>query len=217
MAKLFITVLFLLAACLIMYLLHKLVLKTSYSRDMRYFHNRYIVALFLGMAALFNTFTFSLVLMLVDFIINHEALTDFWALVMPERRYEVVYLILVLVLINILVMLLAAILFFVVKSVFKNHMYIYNVSKLSISEQLAHFPWTFTGFVYGENEEDGSYELNDLGFTMGFWAKRMKNAMLILFGVELIFLLIAVFLEAETLANMANNFVQGWYMLPKAG
>lgn len=217
MAKLFITVLFLLAACLIMYLLHKLVLKTSYSRDMRYFHNRYIVALFLGMAALFNTFTFSLVLMLVDFIINHEALTDFWALVMPERRYEVVYLILVLVLINILVMLLAAILFFVVKSVFKNHMYIYNVSKLSISEQLAHFPWTFTGFVYGENEEDGSYELNDLGFIMGFWAKRMKNAMLILFGVELIFLLIAVFLEAETLANMANNFVQGWYMLPMAG
>ena len=134
MAKLFVTVLFLLAACLIMYLLHKLVLKTSYSRDMRYFHNRYIVALFLGMAALFNTFTFSLVLMLVDFIINHEALKDFWALVMPERRYEVVYLILVLVMINILVMLLAAILFFVVKSVFKNHMYIYNVSRLSISQ-----------------------------------------------------------------------------------
>ncbi|MBQ8734642.1 MAG: hypothetical protein IJY75_01450, partial [Bacteroidaceae bacterium] len=47
---------------------------------------------------LFNTFTYSLVLMLVDLIINNEALADFWSFVMPERRYEVVYLILVLVL-----------------------------------------------------------------------------------------------------------------------
>ena len=131
MAKLFITVLFLLAACLIMYLLHKIILKTSYDRDMRYFHNRYIVTFFLFLVTFFNTFTFSLVLMLVDFIINHEALQDFWAFVMPERRYEVVYLILVLLLINILIMLFAAILFFIIKNIFKNHMSIYNVSKLS--------------------------------------------------------------------------------------
>ena len=184
MGKLFVTVLFLLAACLIMYLLHKLVLKTSYDRDMRFFHNRYIVALFLFLLIFFNTFTFSLALTLADFVINHEALQDFWAFVMPERRYEVVYLMLVLLLINILIMLLVAILLFIVRSIFKNHMSIYNVSKLSFNEQLAHFPWIFTGFVYGENEEEGSYELNDLGFTMGFWAKRMKNVLLILFGVE---------------------------------
>lgn len=217
MGKLFVTVLFLLAACLIMYLLHKLVLKTSYDRDMRFFHNRYIVALFLFLLIFFNTFTFSLALTLADFVINHEALQDFWAFVMPERRYEVVYLMLVLLLINILIMLLVAILLFIVRSIFKNHMSIYNVSKLSFNEQLTHFPWIFTGFVYGENEEEGSYELNDLGFTMGFWAKRMKNVLLILFGVEMIFLLIAVFSPKEALANVANNFVQGWYMLPMAG
>ena len=217
MTKLFITVLFLLAACLMMCLIHKIILKTSYDRDMRCFHNRYIVAFLLFLVIFFNTFTFSMVLMLVDFIINLEALQGFWAIVMPERRYEVVYLILVLLMINILIMIFAAVLFFITKTIFKNRTYVYDVSKLSMGEKLFHFPWTFTGLVYGENEENGSYELNDLGFTMGFWAKRMKYAMLILFGAELIFLLVAVFSEAETLANMANNFVQGWYMLPMAG
>lgn len=217
MAKLLITILFLLAACLVMYLLHKLVLKTSYSKDLRFFHNRYLVGLFLMLVILFNTFTFSLILMLVDAIINNEALADFWSAVMPERRYEVVYLILMLVLVNVLTMLLTAILFAVIKFVFRNQMYIYDVSKLSFSEQLKHFPWIFTGWVYSENEEDETYQVTDRGFTMSFWAKRMKNAMLILGAAEMIFLLVAVFITSESLANMAVNFVQGWYMLPIGG
>lgn len=203
--------------CLIMYLFHKLILRTSYSREVRFFHNRYLVGLFLLLAAMFNTFTFSLILLLVDKVINYEPLSDFWSIVMPERRYEVVYLILMIVLVNLLTMFLVLLLFLVIKAIFRRKQEIYHVSGLSLAEQLRHFPWIFTGMLYCENEDDGTYQVTDRGFTMSFWAKRMKYAMLILGGAEMIFLLAAVFASTEKLADVAVNFVQGWYMLPIGG
>lgn len=217
MIKLLITSLFLVGVCFLMYLLHKLVLLTAYPKEMRYFHNRCLVGLFLMLAVLFNTVTFSKILLLVDAVINSEALEDFWSFVLPERRYEVVYLILMILLVNLLVLVLTTLLLAGIKLLFSRKMEIVTVSGMTLVGKLKHVPWVFTEMFYQEREEDGTYQVTDRGFTMHFWAKRMKNGMLLLGGGELIFLLLVVFGDSEALAKMAINFVQGWYLLPMGG
>ncbi len=216
MTKLLYTTLFLLLAAGLGYLIHKLVEKTKYDLVERYLHCRYIAAFLLFLVIFFNNITFSLVLMLADGIINHQALSGIWSTVMPERRYEVVYLVLILAILNLLMVLAAAILFFIVRKIFENHTQPLDVRKASFSDILRHLPWLFVGMVYEEDEETGFYTLTHRGYIMSFWAKRMKIIPLLLGLGEMVFLLAAIFIESDFLALRAVNLVKGWYMLPVA-
>lgn len=217
MFKLIIYIIFLLAVCGIAWLCHKMVSASRYDRELRYLHCRYLAAYFILLAVLYNRYTFSYILLLVDKVINLEVLQSFWNTVLPMRRFELVYLVLSFLLTNMLLIVITGILFLLVKFFFRKKTQYLDVRDMDLMERILHLPWAATSCFYKEDEDEGVFRVTERGFTMSLWAKRMKYVFLFLGLLELIFLTVGIFSSAEFYVRHAVVLVQGWYLLPVAG
>ena len=72
MLKLMIYIIFLLAVCGLAWLCHRLVRAGRYDLGERYLHCRYLAAYFILLAVLYNRYTFSYILLLLDRVINFD-------------------------------------------------------------------------------------------------------------------------------------------------
>lgn len=217
MLKLIIYIIFLLAICGFAWLCHRMVRASRYDLGERYLHCRYLAAYFILLAVLYNRYTFSYILLLLDQVINFEPLQGFWNVVLPMRRFELVYLVLSFILSNLWFIIIAGILFLVVRFIFHGSCQYIDVKEMDLPGRLCHLPWAVTSCFFREAENDGVFRVTEKGFTMSLWAKRMKYVFFLLGMGEIIFLTVGIFSSSEFYIEHAVILVQGWYLLPAAG
>lgn len=217
MLKLIIYIVFLLAVCGLAWLCHKIVRSSIYDRGERYLHCRYLAAYVILLAVLYNRYTFTYVLLLIDKLINFEPIQVFWNTVLPMRRFELVYLVLSFILSNLMLIIITGILFLIVRFVFHKKTQFIDVREMDFTERLRHLPWAVTACFYKEDEEEGIFRVTDRGFTMSLWVKRMKYIFFLLAIAEIIFLTVGIFSSSEFYMEHGVTLFQGWYLLPGAG
>ena len=217
MLKLVIYIIFLLAVCGLAWLCHRMVRASRYDLGERYLHCRYLAAYFILLAVLYNRYTFSYILLLLDRVINFEPLQGFWNAVLPMRRFELVYLVLSFILSNLLLLVITGMLFLTVRFLFRRSTRYIDVREMDLPERLRHLPWAATSGFYRENEDEEVFRVTEKGFTMSLWAKWMKYVFFLLGMAEVIFLTVGIFSSSEFYIEHAVILVQGWYLLPVAG
>ena len=210
-------IIFLLAVCGLAWLCHRLVRAGRYDLGERYLHCRYLAAYFILLAVLYNRYTFSYILLLLDQVINFEPFQGFWNVVLPMRRFELVYLVLSFILSNLLLIVITGILFLAVRFLFRRSTQYIDVREMDLPERLRHLPWAATSCFYREDEDEGVFRVTEKGFTMSLWAKWMKYAFFLLGMAEIIFLTVGIFSSSEFYIEHAVTLVQGWYLLPAEG
>ena len=216
MTKLIVYISFLLAVLALFVLVNLLIRKAAYSRESRYCQIREIAAFLIFTAVMTNRYAFSGHLFAANMLINAKPLAPFWRFVMPEREYELIYLLLSLLITNLLFMLLAEAVFGFVKNVFQKTDVI-TFSKLEGAEKLIHLPWAVNDVFYAVDDESGRYQVTNRGFTISIWAKWMKYAFLIIGLLEIVFLSIGIFRSTPFIIDNGMDLAKGWYLLPAAG
>ena len=188
--------LFLLAAALLFRGLSSVFRKMAYPIEQRYLHCRMVPALLLVFLAAANVFTLSYPLELLDNIINSYALSGFFSAVLPNRAYELEYMMLVQLGLNLMVMLLAIIVVFIVKRIFRNRTAFHDIEDDYGASRLMHLPWLFVRNYYTERE--GGACLNGKGFTAGIWMRGLKSSFAILWVLELLVIAFSILWGTDT-------------------
>lgn len=213
--KILFFVLFLLAAAAVFVLENKLIQKLAYPITQRYLHCRIIVAVLLMLLALTNVYTVSYLLEFLDSIINAPGLSNFFTNVLPNRAYELVYMLLVLLGLNLLASLLVTVVILITKLVFSRKTeYVHADDYYGIAKVL-HLPWMAAQRVY--DDEEAPPRLNGTGFTMGIWVKGFKWAFAIVWILEMIALAVSILWGDDNWNARMLLATKSWYLLPMAG
>lgn len=213
--KILIFALFLLAAGFLFYALNGLFRKLAYPMEQRYLHCRLIPALLLVYLAAANVFTLSYPLELLDSIINSNALSQFFSIVLPNRAYELEYMLLVQLGLNLMVMLLSAVVILITKLIFRNQTGFVDIDDHYGIGRAAHLPWLLARIYY--SEQDGSVRLNGKGFTAGVWARGLKASFAILWVMELLCVAVSILWGGDTWNETLLTVTKNWYLLPMVG
>ena len=217
MIKLLSYIAFLLAVCGIYWCVHTVIRASRYAKEERYLHCRYLAVYLAALFVLCNRYTFTYWLLAVDKIINFRPLQAFWNLVLPMRRFELVYLVVTLLIVNLMLLLGVGILFLIMRIIFPAGGSFLDTQDMGWMQKAVHFPWVVTNNVSEMNKEEGKYQVTARGFIMSLWAERMKYVFALLQAAEIIFISVGIYSASEWFAAHTVNLVEGWYMLPIAG
>lgn len=207
--------LFLAAVAVVFVLLHRAVRKTAYPLAARYLHCRLIPAVLLALLVLTNVYTVSYPLEWLDNLINHPVLANFFQMILPNRAYELIYMLLVLVGLNIIVLLLVEAVLLLTKLIFLRAGRFVDIEGYTGFSRVLHLPWLMTGWVY--DYQNGEARLNGRGATAGLWAGGMKRVFLILWIAELLAMAASILWGTEDWNTVLLSVSKSWYLLPMAG
>lgn len=213
--KILIFALFLLAAGFVFFGLTRVMQSLAYPLEQRYLHCRMIPGLLIVLLIAANVFTLSYPLELLDSIINSQALAGFFSALLPNRAYELEYMLLIQLGLNLMVMVLAIVTVLIIKLVFSRKTNFEDIDNFYGVSRLLHFPWLLARKVY--TQQDGTVRLSGKGFTMGIWAGGMKNAFGILWGLEIACVAASILWGGEDWNEMLLTVTKSWYLLPMAG
>ena len=217
MIKMVLFCVFLIASFLLLYLLHLPIMALRYRLGERYLHNRYICALVVAVFVLCNRLSYPYLLLGSEHLINLPQMQGLWGVILPLRRFELLYFLLNYLLTNMMVLSGAGLLLLIIRILFFRHREYLDVSSEVIGRKLLHLPWYLTSFFYKENEEaEDEYHVTDHGFTISLWARRMKYIFLLLGILEVVAMTVSVFSVPESVPFLLP-VVEGFYMLPVVG
>lgn len=207
--------LFLLAVGLLFVLLNSRIRNMAYPQHQRFLHCRLILVLFAALLALANVYTISYPLQLLDNLISLPQVASLLSIVLPNRSYELEYMLLVLIGLNLLLMLFVMLVMGITKLVFcKKTDYIDIEDHYGIGKFL-HFPWIIVDKLY-ENQE-GGIRLIKKSVTLGIWVKGFKWSFASLWIAETLVLAVSVLWGTDDWNDFLLNVVKSWYLLPMAG
>ena len=207
--------LFIAAAGMVFWGLNGVIRKLAYHKEQRYLHCRLILAVPLVLLAAANVYTVSGPLKLLDRIINAPVLAYFFNLILPNRSYELVYMLLVLLGLNLAVTVLVITVISVVKLIFIRYQSFLDLRDAPWTDRLLHLPWLLTGWFY--EDRNGSVRLNGRGFAMGIWVKGFKRSFLILWILETVVMGVSILWGSESWNGLMLTVSKSWYLLPMAG
>lgn len=207
--------LFLIAVGLVLWLLNKLVVKLAYDRSARYLHCRIIPVVFLTVVLVANVYTSSELLTFLDKIVNSPLLARIFDLILPNRAYELVYMLLIIIGLNIAIIPLVALVICATQLILSRWERFVDIRDYDGFDKVLHLPWLLAAFFY--TEEDGEVHLNHRGFTLGLWAKWMKYAFTVLLAGELILLGASILWGTKEWNSTVLTLSKSWYMIPMAG
>ena len=213
--KIVLFTLFLLAMGLIFWGLNWIIRRLSYEPTKRYLHSRLILAIFLVMLAATNVYTFSYMLKAVDAVINAPQLANFYMTVLPNRAYELLYMLLSLLGVNLGMAVILIVTILVTKLIFRKKQQYLAIDDYIGFERILHLPWLITDKFYEERNDQP--ELNSLGFSIGIWAKGIKFAFLILTVCEVILFACSILWGTDDWNETMLLLAKSWYLLPAAG
>lgn len=171
--------------------------------------------LVLMLLVLTNVYTVSYLLEFLDKIINAPGLSNFFTNVLPNRTYELVYMLLVLLGLNLLASLLVTVVILITKLIFSRKTeYVHADDYYGISK-LLHLPWMVVQSVY--DDEEAPPRLNGNGFTMGVWVKGFKWAFAIVWIPEMVALAVSILWGDDNWNAWTLLATKNWYLLPMAG
>lgn len=213
--KILLFLLFLAACAGVFWCLDRIIRKLAYSRDRRYLHCRTIPAVFLALLAAANVYTISAPLELLNSIINAPVLAYFFNLVLPNRAYDLVYMMLVLLGLNLAAMVLVIACLGFLRLAFLGRNSFVDLQDAPILDKLRHLPWLAAGKFY--DNSSGAIRLTGQGFAMGIWVKGFKRAFAILWILQMLVLGGSILWGSESWNTVLLAVTKSWYLLPMAG
>lgn len=213
--KILFFLLFLLACAGVFWSLDQIIRRMAYRKSQRYLHCRTVPAVFLTLLMAANVYTISYPLDLLNRIINSPLLAYFFSLVLPNRSYQLVYMLLVLLGLNLAAMLLVISCLGVLRLAFLRSTGFLDLTDAPLKDKLLHLPWLAAHFFYDGN--NGSIRLNGRGFTMGIWVKGFKRTFAILWALQILVLGGSILWGSESWNTFLLSVTKSWYLLPMVG
>ena len=213
--KILFFLLFLLACAGVFWSLDQIIRRMAYRKSQRYLHCRTVPAVFLALLMAANVYTISFPLDFLNRIINSPLLAYFFNLVLPNRSYQLVYMLLVLLGLNLAAMLLVISCLGVLRLAFLRSTGFLDLTDAPLKDKLLHLPWVAAHFFYDGN--NGSIRLNGRGFTMGIWVKGFKRTFAICWALQMMVLGGSILWGSEGWNTFLLSVTKSWYLLPMVG
>lgn len=209
-------IVFLLLCTVIFVLAHLPIRLMRYKIDERFLHCRTIAGFAILILISGNRITLPFIIRGLDWVVSKSALTMFFDRFMPQRNYELIYMILIILLMNIGMLICADLVAGIIRLIFKNNEYV-GTQDMSYVERILHFPWVLADALYSEVEGGNRREVSRRGCVWHHWAASMKKAFVVMGVLEIAALSVVVIAGSNELAETLRNITMGWYMLPVAG
>ncbi len=213
--KILLFILFLLVVGAAFFGLSKLIGKAAYDKEKRYLHCRIIIAVLLTEFAFANVYTLPYALQVMNRVINSNVLAGFFSFVLPNRSYDLLYMLLSMIGLNLAITILVMVAVYLTKRLFFVRTDFVDTDDYYGLQRILHFPWLIVRKFY--DYEDDRIKLNSRGFAMGIWAKGMKNAFLVLWLLEVLVVAYSVLWGSEAWNTTVLSVSKAWYLLPMAG
>lgn len=206
--------LFLLLVGLVFFLLNRLVRKMAYPLTKRFLHCRIIPIVFVVLLAATNVYTVSYPLQILDKIINSPQAALVLNFVLPNRSYQLEYMLLVIIGLNLAVMALLLLVIGITKLIFCRRQSFVDIDDYYGFGKVLRFPWLFIRGFY--EEQDDSRRLNGKGVTLGIWVKGFKWAFAALWIIEALTVSVSVLWGKDDWNDLLLSVTKSWYLLPMA-
>ena len=213
--KILFFILFLAACAGVFWCQDRIIRRMAYRKEQRYLHCRTIPVVFLILLVAGNVYTVTYPLQLLDKIINAPALAYFFNLILPNRSYELIYLLLVLLGLNLAAMLAVIVSLILVRLVFWGRNSFVNLQNASLKEKLLHLPWLVAGLFY--DDQNGFIRLNGRGFAMGIWVKGFKRSFAVVWALQILVMGGSILWGSQQWNTLVLSVTKSWYLLPMAG
>ena len=207
--------LFLLAAGCLFVLLNQVIRKMAYPIFQRYLHCRLIPIVLVVLLAVTNVYTISYPLQLLDNIINSLQAAPFLSFILPNRSYELEYMLLIHLGLNVAVMALFILVIGITKLVFSGKETFVDIEDYYGFGKVLRFPWFFIRNLYEAGEEN--IRLSGKGVTLGIWIKGFKWAFAGLWIAEVLTVAISILWGSDNWNTFLLTVTKSWYLLPMAG
>lgn len=204
---------FLLIWFLLFYGLNKLIVKKlSYSIEKRYLHFRMIITGTLFAIITANSAVSSYAILYVDKIINSQFITPFLNKILPNRAYELIYIVLCNLGLNLIYAIAFIIVLVITKLVFRRKHKFIEYKHCIGSERIIHCPWYVVNKFY--NDETGKFALTSKGFFIGIWVKGMKCIFALIWILEFAVLYYSILWGKEDWNEAILSISKSVYLLP---
>ena len=215
MIKCFSFLAFLLAWCVLLFGINKLIVKLSYPRKERYNNFRFVVVSIIFVFVVAAYAGNALFIPMVGYLIAMPKVSGFLKFIIPQRSIESIFILVSTLGVNTVFALSFLLLLALTRllSMKPDGKYI-EWESLNGIEKLKHIQWLFINRFY--KEQDGKVTLNSSGYTIGIYLKGMKYAVMILLGIEIILLYISVSFLGIVLSGQILSVVRRFYLLPVA-
>lgn len=207
--------LFLLVFALIFLGLNAIIRRMAYPKNRRYLHCRLVFAVFIAELIAGNVYTITYIIRGADAVINAKWLQPILNVILPNRAYELLYMILSLLSINLIMTVLILLVIAIVKLIFRTRTNFQDYEEYMGFEKVLHLPWIMTRKNYVD--VDGDVALSERGFVFGLWAKGLKRVFIVLWFIETVALAVSVLWGPEEWNTWLLEAVKAWYLLPMAG
>lgn len=216
MIKVILFSIFLLLMLLLMAGLQLMIRKLYYPIDKRYLHLRFIGAVLLLELTAFNYYAAAPIMKLLDLLINNPAVVKVMSYVLPNRSYELIYILLVTLGMNLLMLIGTLVLFLLVKIFFgERHRYFMEDEDYVGLKKLQLLPHKLVCYFYDPDEEPPA--LRKKGYAMGKWAGAMKWVFAVMGVLQIFVMLYSILWGKEDGNAVVNTVSKAWYWLPIGG
>ena len=195
------------------WLIHKAVTALRYDVSKRYLGCRSLAALVLELAAL-NVFSFQKLLKAVNALISMPELQSLWNVILPQRSFRVLFLLLVFLFMNMLILLLTIAVLSSVRLIYRKNNRFVDLKDKDTVFTLTHFPWILANKYY--EDEDGEFYLTQHGFILGIWAKGLKYVFLAFWALQIIIMSVSAIWGNAGWNERLYEIAKTWYQLPFA-
>lgn len=193
---------------------NRLVQKMAYPLSQRYLHCRIIPIVFLVLIAATNVYTVSAFVQILDNVINAPYLVPVVNFLLPNRAYELVYMLLMILGLNLTVGLLMIVVIALTKFVFRFAPDYVSIDDYYGIGRVIRFPWLVVQKLY--DDTDNSLQLSPKGRTLGFWVKSFKWAFAVLWIAEILAMAVSILWGTDDWNEIALTVSKHWYLLPMA-
>lgn len=189
-----------------------IVKKLSYKIEKRYLQFRFFLSAMIVSLVIGNTSTSSYSLMFVDKIINTSTFSNILNRILPNRSYELLYMVLCILGMNLIYVLAFIVVLAVTRLIFRRTTKYIDYERCLGTDRIIHAPWYIVNKLY--TEKDGKYTLTNKGFTLGLWVKGMKKSVLLIWIAEFALLYYSVLWGKDEWNDKYLLIVKTVYLIP---
>ncbi|KIR01304.1 hypothetical protein P261_00118 [Lachnospiraceae bacterium TWA4] len=153
----------------------------------------------------------TILLLVIDNIINFPAVSTFLDMILPNRSYELIYMVLCNLGLNLIYSIVLISSFLIAKIVFNKSKQYNDYEQYIGLEKVIHFPWFIVNKFYKEEDVP---KLTSKGFFLGIWVKAMKKVFVLIWIAEFAILYYSILWGNEIWNEAILNISKSVYLLP---
>ncbi len=206
---------FLIVMFLAFFGLNKIVTKMAFPKNKRYLHFRMVIVLLFMELIWMNYYSSASVINKLDWLINLPFVAKVFSFILPNRAFEVLYMLLVVLGMNLVVFIGAIIGMLIVKNTFgEKNLYFLEPEDYTGWKILLYIPHKIVTSFY--DTEGSQIILSEKGHCIGSWAKAMKRVFAFLAIAEIILLAVSICWGSAPWNVLLRELSKAWYWVPFA-